>query len=228
MHVKNRYAHRAKISEAKVRQVVKLFTQGVNATRISELARLNRNSANKYLMGIREAIARSCENEAPAILDLEFGAYFLDLGQDEENGDKRTDKSFAVAGSAESQRVYAKFFPLETDGPLWDAVARRIYLPQRESHASTWRCYEDFGYRKYFQASGDEASGTGWQCRELIEAFWAGAKERFIALRGVPSHTFYLHLKECEFRFNHRDKALARIILRMLEATPLGGEEGTG
>tara|TARA_R110002073_G_scaffold239456_2_gene401120 strand:- start:1577 stop:1753 length:177 start_codon:yes stop_codon:yes gene_type:complete len=36
-----------------------------------------------------------------------------------------------------------------------------------------------------------------------IESFWSFAKRRLAKLNGVPQHTFYLRLRETEFRFNH-------------------------
>jgi transposase-like protein len=38
---------------------------------------------------------------------------------------------------------------------------------------------------------------------------------------GVPAHTFYLHLKECEFRFNYRGDDLYAIILKIIREKPL-------
>ena len=38
---------------------------------------------------------------------------------------------------------------------------------------------------------------------------------------GVPRKTFLLHLKECEFRFNHRAEDLSDKILTLLKETPL-------
>ena len=37
----------------------------------------------------------------------------------------------------------------------------------------------------------------------------------------VPDHTFYLHLKETEFRFNHRRDSLYQEILKLLRLKPL-------
>ena len=37
----------------------------------------------------------------------------------------------------------------------------------------------------------------------------------------TSKHTFYLHLKETEFRFNHRHDDLYKILLRMLRENPL-------
>ncbi|MBL7148616.1 MAG: IS1595 family transposase, partial [Candidatus Cloacimonetes bacterium] len=39
--------------------------------------------------------------------------------------------------------------------------------------------------------------------------------------RGMHKSTFYLHLKECEFRFNHRQESLYDLLLKMLRDNPL-------
>ncbi len=39
-----------------------------------------------------------------------------------------------------------------------------------------------------------------------IENFLGVAKSRLSKFRGIHKNTFYLHLKECEFRFNYRDQ----------------------
>ena len=39
-----------------------------------------------------------------------------------------------------------------------------------------------------------------------IEGFWGFFKIRLSRFRGMIESTFYLHLKECEFRFHYRDQ----------------------
>ncbi|HKQ51704.1 MAG TPA: IS1595 family transposase, partial [Pyrinomonadaceae bacterium] len=38
---------------------------------------------------------------------------------------------------------------------------------------------------------------------------------------GVSARTFHSHLKECEYRFNHRNEDLTRLLLKLLEKYPL-------
>jgi hypothetical protein len=54
-----------------------------------------------------------------------------------------------------------------------------------------------------------------------IENFWSIAKMRLSKFRGLNENTFYLHLKETEFSFNHRNQNLYKIILNMLQNNPL-------
>ena len=54
-----------------------------------------------------------------------------------------------------------------------------------------------------------------------IESFWSYAERRPQKLNGVPARTFYLHLKECEYRFNNRNKELSKLLLKLLKRHPL-------
>ena len=77
MTMKNKYANRSRISEAKVRQIVKLFAVDLNALQIAEIAGVNRNTANRYLAAFRERIARFCEAESPVQGEVEVDeSYF--------------------------------------------------------------------------------------------------------------------------------------------------------
>ena len=57
MTVKNKYANRSKISEAKFRELIRLFALNLDATQISVLTGLNRNTVNRFLKALRERIA---------------------------------------------------------------------------------------------------------------------------------------------------------------------------
>ena len=63
--MKNKYACRSRISEAKIRQIVKLFAVDLDALQIAEIAGANRNTVNRYLAAFRERIACFCEAESP-------------------------------------------------------------------------------------------------------------------------------------------------------------------
>ncbi len=54
-----------------------------------------------------------------------------------------------------------------------------------------------------------------------IESFWSFAKFRFTKRRGVSKEFFLLHLKESEWRWNHRRDNLYSILLKNLRLKPL-------
>ena len=53
MKIKNKYVIRSRISEAKFRQIILLFSEDLSATQISNLTHLSRQTINKYLTAIR-------------------------------------------------------------------------------------------------------------------------------------------------------------------------------
>ena len=73
----NKYSKRSKISEAKIRQIVKLFTIDLTASQIAEITGLNRNTINRYLTALRERIASFCQEESPVSGEVEVDeSYF--------------------------------------------------------------------------------------------------------------------------------------------------------
>ena len=59
--MRNKYVHRAKISEAKFRQLVKCFSLDMEALKMAQLTGLNRNTVNSYLRLLRERFSQQCE-----------------------------------------------------------------------------------------------------------------------------------------------------------------------
>ena len=88
-----------------------------------------------------------------------------------------------------------------------------------------WRGYNglvDMGYKKHFRVHHGENEFASGNCHiDGIESFWSYAKRKLAKFNGVPRQTFHLHLKECEFRFNHREENLSDRILTLLKENPL-------
>jgi transposase-like protein len=74
----NKYVSRLKTSEAKFRQVVKLFAADLDASQIAAVTGLNRNTMNRYLMAIRQRIAQVCQQES--LVAGEIGIEESDFG----------------------------------------------------------------------------------------------------------------------------------------------------
>jgi transcription initiation factor IIE alpha subunit len=75
--MKNKYIKVSHISEPKFREIVKLFSEDLNATQITHLTNLNRNTINRYLMLFRERIVKICEKDSPLSGEVEVDeSYF--------------------------------------------------------------------------------------------------------------------------------------------------------
>lgn len=78
----------------------------------------------------------------------------------------------------------------------------------------------DWGCKRHCRVShGENESVERGNPGKLIdgtESFWGYAKSRLVKYQGMPNEDSYLHLKECEFRFNMRGRDMYRFMLREL------------
>ena len=51
--MKNKYVIRSRISEAKFREIIKLFSLDLEADKVAQIVNLSRNTINKYFKAIR-------------------------------------------------------------------------------------------------------------------------------------------------------------------------------
>lgn len=83
----------------------------------------------------------------------------------------------------------------------------------------------DWGHKRHHRVSrGENESverGNPGNRIDGIESFWGYAKDKLVKNQGMPKEDFYLHLKECEFRFNMRGRDMYRFMLRELRERPL-------
>jgi transposase-like protein len=121
-------------------------------------------------------------------------------------------------------KVYTEIVPDCAKATL-QAIIRGRVSPESIIHSDKWRGYNglvDLGYKKHYRVHhGTNEFARGKNHINGIESFWSFAKNRLIKFHGIPQNTFYLHLKECEFRFNYRNENLYRLLLKMFKEKPL-------
>jgi transposase len=83
----------------------------------------------------------------------------------------------------------------------------------------------DYGYKKHYRVKHSENEfAQGHNHINGIENFWGLCKVRLSRFIGIHKHKFYLHLKECEFRYNHRKENYIEIykyLLKIIRKNPL-------
>jgi transposase-like protein len=225
MAMKNRYANRARISERQFRQIVRLFALDLDATQITALSGLNRNTINRYLRGIRERIAEYCECQSPFAGEIEVDeSYFGARRIKGKRGRGAFGKTAVFGVFKRNGSVYTEIVPDCSKSTLQGIIRGRVALDS-VIYSDGWRGYNglvDVGYGKHLRVNhGQDEFVRGRTHINGIEGFWGFAKSRLNRFRGMNKHTFYLHLKECEFRFNHRKQDLYHLILKLCRNKPL-------
>jgi len=190
------------------------------------LTGLNRNTVNRYFMALRQRIARACEQEAPLRGTVEVDeSYFGPRRVKGKRGRGAGCKTIVFGIFKRNGKVYTEIVPDAKKRTL-QAILRGKVARRSIIHSDGWRGYDglvDVGYRKHHRvrhADNVFALGSGIHING-IESFWGTAKTRLAKRRGIRPHLFYLHLKECEFRFNYRHGNLYNKLLEMLRQDPL-------
>lgn len=220
MIMKNRYIKFSKISEHQFRQIVKFFSDDLTAIQIKETTGVNRNTVNRYLRSIRERIAEFCENES-TFSDKANNEYISGAKQiKEEKSSKPYGGTIVIGIFKRDGKVYTEIVPDYSKAMMYTIMRGKINLDSIR-HSNNWRGYNglvDLGRKKHFRLDSD--ANDFFQSNPYTkntEYFWEFASSRLVKFKGMQQSTFYLHLKECEFRFNYSGHDIDKLIMKMFE-----------
>lgn len=225
MNQKNRYFRHSKISEAKFRQIVRYFAMDLTATNCAELSGVSLRSVNSIYLRIRRRLAHYCEQVSPLGGELEADeSYFGARRVRGLRGRGAGQKTVVFGLLKRGQNVYTEIVP-NASKVILQAIIRGKADIASVIHTDRWRGYDglvDVGFDKHLRVNhGNNEFARGSVHVNGIESFWSYAKRRLVQFNGVPKHTFYLHLKETEYRFNHRHQSVYHALLSLLRSTPL-------
>ena len=210
---------RAKISAKKFRQILRSFALDLTATQIAVLTNLNRNTVNRYLTFIRQAVAQFCERESPfsGVVELDE-SYFGTKRAKGKRGRGAAEKTIVFGIYKRNGKVYTEIVPDVTKDTLLQIVKGKVSLDST-IHTDGFRSYDaivHLGYQKHYRIlHSDGQFAIGSNHINGIEGFWGYAKVRLTKFRGLSKNSFYFHLKECEFRFNYRQENLYSLLLKI-------------
>ena len=193
------------------------FCEDITASKTAALISINRNTINRYYNLFRQKIAASASNE---------GNLF--------SGEVECDESYFGAKRIRGKRGRGAagktpvFGLLKRDGNVYVEIVKNCskqslmpiiqgkILEGSTVYTDGWKAYDGLilnGYDHFriFHSSDEFARGKNHV--NGIESFWSFAKRRLAKFNGLTDHKFFLHLKECEFRFNHRHEKNLLLVL---------------
>ena len=219
MRISYKVRIRTQISRAKFRQILRLFAVDLTAVQIAELVHLNRNTVNRYLTLIRQQIASYCESESPFSGEIELDeSYFGAKRVRGKRGRGAFGKTIVFGIYKRNGKVYTEIVPNCSHKTLYAIIKGKVDAAST-IHTDGFRSYDgivDLGYQKHYRVQhGKDEFAVGTNHINGIEGFWGLAKVRLVKFRGLSKNTFYLHLKECEFRFNYRNQDLFKVLLKI-------------
>ena len=221
----NKYYVRSRISEKVFRGLVRTFAMDLTATHAAMLTGLSVRRVNDIYPKLRHRIAEHCEGQNPFRGEIEMDeSYFGPKRVKGKRGRGVGGKTIVFGIFKREGCVYTEIVPDASKHSLLKAIRGRVD-PGSVIHTDGWRGYDglvDVGYAKHLRVnhSDNEFVRAGSHING-IESFWAYAKHRLAKFKGVSKHTFYLHMKETEFRFNHRRDNLYQVVLKLLRRKPI-------
>ncbi len=224
--MRNCYYKRSKLTAARFRRVLRLFSLDLTASDAARLTGVSVRSVNDIYLKLRARLAYECERRRPfkgGEVEIDE-SYFGPRRVRGKRGRGAGGKTIVFGIFKRDGRVYTEIVP-DCSKKTLQAVIRGKIKPHVVIHSDGWRGYDglvDVGYAKHLRIHhGKNQFARGNRHINGIESFWGYAKRRLAKFNGLPGQTFYLHLKETEYRFNLRRGNLYETLLNVLRREPL-------
>ena len=221
MTKQKRILKRSKISERKFREIVKYFALDIEAKKTAEIVGLNRKTVQSYYNKIRKAIANYQEHTTQFSGEVELDeSYFGGKRKGKDKRGRNTVDKIPVFGIKKRDgKVYTQIIKNASKAEI-KPIIKRLIARDSTVYTDGWRAYDGLvldGYKHYRINHSKEFSKNKTNHINGIENFWGWSKMRLAKFRGLNRENFYYHLKECEFRFNHRHLNSRELYVKILK-----------
>ncbi|HTN05777.1 hypothetical protein [Agriterribacter sp.] len=188
------------LPDRKCREILELFCDDLTATQIADISGVSRVTVNNYFRIIRSAIASFCE----------AGLYTGQQSPVFNNG--------VTCGTGNNPAAFYGF--CLNKGKVSTDWLRSISLTAIEQlhnghgakNGGSVTGFEAYhavadcnNWHLYWLDGNKEVSSMVVNALPEITGFWKHTKSRLQKFRGMNKNTLYLHIKECEFRYNFRN-----------------------
>lgn len=204
---------------------MRLFALDLTASDTARLTGLSVRSVNSLYLRLRHRLQAECPVpvELAGAVELDE-SYFGPRRVRGKRGRGAGGKTVVFGLFKRGGQVYTEIVPNCQKKSLQAIIRGKIDASAMVT-TDGWRGYDglvDVGYDRHFRVHhGQDEFVQGASHINGIESFWSFAKARLLQFHGVAKDTFELHLKECEFRFNHRHEDLYKLLLKLLRQQPL-------
>jgi len=216
----------AKISDYKLKKIIKHFCIDIQANKTAELLGINRNTINHWYGIFRRAIYVHQMKEFEKIIgeaeidESYFGARRKRGFRGKLKRGRGTQKQPVFGVIKRSGHVYTEIIPNCKKTTL-QAIIKGKIDPKTIIYSDGWRGYDgliDVGYDKHFRVNhgnNEFSKGNGIHING-IENFWSFTKRRLAKFNGVKKN-FELHLKDCEWRYSKSPATLEKELWNILK-----------
>lgn len=137
-------------------------------------------------------------------------------------GDKRgrsVERKIPVVGILKRNgKVHTQIIPDASRRSLMPIIADLVNKSKTNVYTDKWKSYDSlvFSGYKHFRINHSKEFTRKHNHINGIESFWSYVKRKMRKHNSIPRHRFYYYLKESEFRFNHRNKDIFKVLNRII------------
>lgn len=200
------------LPDRKCREILELFCDDLTATQIADISRVSRVTINNYFRIIRSAIASFCD----AGLHAEPRSFALNS-----EGTCHPDDNSAACYGLCLEKGKVSIAWLKNTCP---ATMQQLYNDHGAKNGGAAPGFEAYhavadcnNWYLYGLCENKERSSVN-NTLPVITDFWKYTKSRLQKFRGMNKNTLYLHIKECEFRYNFRNDDILMVLTNIINA----------
>ena len=225
--MKNKYIIRSRISEAKFREILKLFCADLTASAVGGLTGVSRVTINNIFNSIRVRIL-NYQNSINSTIrfsgDVELDeSYFGARRVRGKRGRGARGKDIVFGILKRNEGVYLEIVKKVSKQALMTIIKGKILSTESTVYTDGWKSYDGLittGFKHYRIYHSHNEFARGKNHINGIESFWSYCKRRLNKFNGSRVN-FILHLKESEFRFNNRQNDIYHLLLKLIRNDPI-------
>ena len=198
-------------------RLVEFFCLGVPVYRLRFQVPLDRKTLQRWFRILREAVY---DREMKELASLNGE---IEMDETMFGGRVPGKRGWGAAGKRivfgiYQRNGYVRTFPIDSRSNR-DLIPLMIDYTKAGSlyYTDDWHAYTFLDIRgDHVVIKKDKGKPKGRAHINGIEGFWSYAKHWLYHYRGVPKKNFHLYLKEIEWRFNHRNENLTKLLRKIL------------
>ena len=217
-----------RLSKQRLNKILQFFCEDLSATQTARLVGVQRKTVDDWYKTFRIALAEFQEEQ----VQQSSGEFELDESyfggprkklhaQDRRKRGRGAENKVPVFGikKRDDGTVYTQIIENASKATLLPIVKRLVTSKDSIVYTDKWRGYDGLvfdGYKHFRVNHSKQYSNRKGTHINGIENFWGYSKQRLAKFHGISRTTFYLHLKECEFRYNKKHDML-KVLKRRLQ-----------
>lgn len=200
------YTRTSRLSAQKRARLIEHFIAGTTARAAAQIVGVHRNTAANFFTRLRKVIAHKMEMVSPVAGEIEVDESYFGGVRKGKRGRGAAGKVPVFGLLKRGGRVVTMMLPnIRTDTLL--PIMEQMIQPDSIVYTDSFSSYDalDVSDFRHVRINHSVKFAAGHNHINGIENFWNQAKRHLRRFNGIPRESFFLFLKECEWRFNGGD-----------------------